>query len=526
MTIVKYGKKKTLIFLLALIAMKNTGSIFIAYIINQFIDAADTRNIELFLRFAGIGIIGLVLYMIVGVVVVKIQNKYIRDVNLKIKTTVLEHTFVDSVQSDDVTDTLSFMMNDLKLLEKQGIEGELTILGLVIQFVLAVVAALFYDWATALVFLVGGLIPSIVSKKSEPRIMKASEKWTQSNSEYTNYLENTLNGIQTIKTYKVGDAFINLIEQRMRQSELSLEVMNGVVGVVQTVITTIAYIFGIVLPFGFGVYRVIHGNLTLGGFMAVVQLNNSILNPLIGVLNLRNSLKSTTHISTKIAEMVKEPMSRKIHSNVDMVSSLEVKEVSLKIDDKTLFSDISLDIRPGDNVLIMAPSGVGKTSFLTALLGMRTFTSGEYMINNKDAQMIDGDTLFEYFSYVNQAPYVFNESLEFNLTLGESVSKERFEATLKATELDTLVHEKGLSYVIENSGTNLSKGQIQRIEIARALLSNRPIMLADEMTAALDTETGQRIRKMLLKSDVTLIEVAHHISETEKMSYDHVLNLS
>ena len=173
----------------------------------------------------------------------------------------------------------------------------------------------------------------------------------------------------------------------------------------------------------------------------------------------------------------------------------------------------------------MAPSGWGKTTLLRNLIGQLAPNQGTVQIDN---QSVNGywSKAHQYFGYVNQKPFIFNRDLEFNLTLGQKFSPSELQDAIEKSGLDELVAQKGLSYQVGQAGSNLSGGQIQRVEIARSLLAKRPILLADEATSALDGPLSLKIHQTLLKNpEIAVIEVAHKISEEEKKLFDRVLIL-
>lgn len=207
-------------------------------------------------------------------------------------------------------------------------------------------------------------------------------------------------------------------------------------------------------------------------------------------------------------------------------NQLSVEKLTYTVDDKAILKNVSFTVNANEKVLLMAPSGFGKTTLLRLLVGQLKPTSGSIIINQ---QNITGNWLksHDYFGYINQKPFMFDRSLLFNLTLGKKYSEAELQNAIKLAGLYELVNEKGLDYQIGQNGNNLSGGQIQRIEIARSILAKRPILLADEATSALDNELSLQIHQVLLKnSNFVVIEVAHKISHQEKEMFDRIIDLS
>ena len=113
----------------------------------------------------------------------------------------------------------------------------------------------------------------------------------------------------------------------------------------------------------------------------------------------------------------------------------------------------------------------------------------------------------------------------FNLTLGKNISREKVEEVCDNLDLSELVKEKGFDYQLGEAADKLSGGQLARIELARAILMKRPVLLLDEINASLDKKTSDIIHKYLLASKLTFIEVIHHYEEDELKQYDEILNL-
>ena len=113
----------------------------------------------------------------------------------------------------------------------------------------------------------------------------------------------------------------------------------------------------------------------------------------------------------------------------------------------------------------------------------------------------------------------------FNLTLGESISREKVEKICDKLDLRNLIKEKGLDYRLGEEADKLSGGQLARIELARAILMARPVLLLDEINASLDKRTSEFIHQYLLNSNLTFIEVIHHYEKDDLNRYDKILDL-
>lgn len=150
-------------------------------------------------------------------------------------------------------------------------------------------------------------------------------------------------------------------------------------------------------------------------------------------------------------------------------------------------------------------------------------TAANILIDN---QKVKADQISNLFAYSSQSPVIFADTLWFNLTLGEKLPVDEVEQVCKQLELDTMVEEKGFDYQLGDNADKLSGGQLARIELARAILSKRPILLLDEINASLDQATSAAIHQILLDSNLTFVEVIHHYQVADLDKYDQVINLA
>lgn len=132
----------------------------------------------------------------------------------------------------------------------------------------------------------------------------------------------------------------------------------------------------------------------------------------------------------------------------------------------------------------------------------------------------------DLFAYASQSPVIFADTLWFNLTLGANISREKVSEVCQKLGLDQIIAEKGWDYSLGDNADQLSGGQLARIELARAILADRSVLLLDEINASLDKKTSDQIHNYLLNSNLTFIEVIHHYEPADLKKYDQVIELN
>lgn len=523
MIIFKSKHKWLAIFTLFLMGLHSLNSVFLAVIISGIIDAATVGSMDIFVRNAVIGLIGFLIFTVIGLLMVKFRTDLIKRVNTSIKKVLIKDIVLFSENKEKHTNELSLMTNDLKQLETKGIEAELKMLQSIFTVIFAFIAAISFDLWITFVFFVGAFIPVVFSIKSQSKIAETSSKWTEANSLYTSRIKDFFNGIETVKTYQVEEKVINESSKEAERMENSLRKMNRTVETVDQIAYMTAMIFSVLMPFGVGVYRIIQFGVSIGSFMAIVQLSNSLTNPIMQIMQLYNGYGTVIGIKEKFFEALQRSNEElEVTYLKDKFKSIKIKNAQVKLGDTQIFDNLELDLKNGDKILVVGPSGEGKSTLLRVIQQSIPITEGVYKFNDKEVE----NSLMKMFSLIRQQPLMFNDSIKYNITLGEDYSDEEIMEVAQAAQIGELINQKGLDYEVGENGKNLSGGQKQRIEIARALIRKRPIILADEMTSALDEETSKLVREYITSSSETVIEVAHKVTDDERKLYDEIWDVT
>lgn len=521
----RYTSKIKVILYFLLSIVYALGNVVIAYVTKIMLNMAQFRqgSINKLIVVGLVGMLAIAVIMLANFIYRYLKCDIIKDINVHIKAKTM--AYLIEKQDDSQKDGLSLMTNDVKQIETLKITNELMIITEAISFVVAIVVGLLNSWLLTLLFIVTTIVPGIVQKFFTKKIQTKSAIWEKANANYTQKVSDGLDGAATADLYDVQVPIVGRVIVGAKRMEDALKSLNFTQAVAGEIILAVAEIFSFILPFLVGAILMYQGQIGAGTLVMIVQLSNDFVNPIINIFQQVNAIQSTKPMWDKVDQALKfSEVQPKAATSSDF-SGLNVDDLTYQVKDKTLFSDLDFSLKPNEKVLLMAPSGWGKTTLLKLFLGKLQPNNGQIYINQNSVTG-DWQAAHDNFSYVNQKPFIFDDTLKFNITLGRKADVATLDELAQKAGLSELVEEKGWDYQVGEKGANLSGGQIQRVEIARALLSKRPILLADEATSALDSKLSLEIHNTILKNpQIAVVEVAHKISDQEKALFDRIVEL-
>ncbi len=221
-------------------------------------------------------------------------------------------------------------------------------------------------------------------------------------------------------------------------------------------------------------------------------------------------------------EIVDKPNAAKLDARKGAIHFKNIDFAYPEQQDSTLFSKFNLDVRPGEKIGLVGPSGGGKTTVTMLLLRFMDVQSGAILIDDQDISKVTQQSLRNAIAYVPQDPMMFHRSIADNIRYGrlDATDEEVIKAAKQANAHEFIkTLPNGYETLVGERGTKLSGGQRQRVAIARAIISNAPILVLDEATSALDSESEKLIQdalQKLMRNRTTLV-VAHRLSTIQKM---------
>ena len=414
--------------------------------------------------------------------------------------------------SGDVMEIENSIMNSLDMLIKNPIL-------IIFYFVTMIVVSWKLTLFTLLVVPVLGWIMGAIGRKLKRQSLEAQEIWSDTMSQ----VEETLGGLRVIKAFiaeKKMSARFNAITDRLRFRTGRVSTRQALAHPVSEFLGTVLIM--IVLWFG--------GTLILGNnspidaptFMYYLVILYSIINPLKDLSKASYSIPKGLASVERVDKILNAPNPIKEKDKTvpirEFKDKIELDHVSFSYEDgKEILSDINITIEKGKTIAIVGASGAGKSTMVDLIPRFYDVTSGSIKIDGVDIKDFTLTDLRSLMGYVNQEPILFNDTIFGNIAFGvENATMEQVTEAAKVANAHDFIMEKEEGYMtnIGDRGVKLSGGQRQRMSIARAILKNPPILILDEATASLDTESERLVQDALdhLMSTRTTIAIAHRLS--------------
>lgn len=282
-----------------------------------------------------------------------------------------------------------------------------------------------------------------------------------------------------------------------------------------------------------GLILVEYNDLSIGMMFAMFGYIWFIMTPVQDILTIQYSYASASAAIKRINKI----LDLKTEKNGKEELCSEDKKVHIKLDnlcfsynkEKTILQDISFDIPAGEKVALIGASGSGKTTLAQLISGFYSKKSGDIIYNDISIEKLNRQSLRDNIFLVLQMPILFNNSLRFNITMGnESITDTQIHEALKIAQLDDVVEKmtEGLDTIVGRHGVRLSGGQRQRLSIARMIIANPAVVIFDESTSALDVHTEAKLFNALIPvlKDKTVITIAHRLSTVKNANMIYVLD--
>jgi len=466
-------------------------------------------------------------YMMAGIsqtIVYKMRN----EVNEKL--TRLPLKYYDKNTKGDI---LSRTTNDIENVSgvigqalTQVITSIATIIGILVMMISI---SLPLTGITILIIPISVLIISIIARKSQKYFTK---QWDVT-GELNGHVEEMFTGHQIVKAFGNEDKSIekfNKLNEELYRSSYKAQFISGIIKPIMDFGSNINYVIICLV----GAVKVTSGNMAIGDIQAFMQYSRQFNQPIGQLSNIINSIQSAIASAERVFELLDEE--EEVRENPEPVEIKELKG-NVKLDnvdfsyseDKKLIQNMNLDIKPGQKVAIVGPTGAGKTTIVNLLMRFYDVDKGSILVDGLNIKSMKRGYLRNLYGMVLQDTWLFNGTVKENISYGkEKATDEEIIEAAKAACAHHFISmlPKGYETILDEDATNISQGQKQLLTIARAFLANSPIIILDEATSSVDTRTEKLIQEAMdrLMKGRTSFVIAHRLSTIKNADIILVMN--
>lgn len=265
---------------------------------------------------------------------------------------------------------------------------------------------------------------------------------------------------------------------------------------------------------------------TIGGIFAAMQISDLISAPFINISSALGTCFAAKSVKNELFKDFDEPgaSADKTYLRGD-IARIELRNVSFSYggnEPNRIFNGIDLAFEQGKKYLLVGANGCGKSTLLKLMAGVYQDYQGEILVNTIELKRLNPEDLFMRMGYVEQSPFMFNDSFRNNVTLFGSYPQAQVDSVLSKVRLG--IKDTGREYA--DSAVSLSGGEQQKIALARVMLQNKKWLLLDEATSSMDAKSGGEIERMLINNpELTLIHVAHKLTPDIALKYDAIIQI-
>ncbi|HIQ95028.1 MAG TPA: ABC transporter ATP-binding protein [Candidatus Limivivens merdigallinarum] len=424
-------------------------------------------------------------------------------------------------ESRTTGEVLSRVTNDIDTLQQslnQSITQLITSVTMLIGvFIMMIRISVLMTVCAVLILPVSMLIISVV--------MKHSQKYFQQQQAFlgdvNGQVEEIYGGHNIVKVFNKEESVTETFRatnQRLYESAWKSQFFSGMMMPIMSFVGNIGYVMAALL----GGWLAIQGAIEVGQIQSFFQYIRNFTQPIQQIAQVGNLLQSTAAASERVFEFLDEEEEVQTVENPVHIDKLEgnvtFEHVSFGYDPNAIIiHDFSADVKQGQKVAIVGPTGAGKTTLIKLLMRFYDVNGGSIKVDGHDIRDFNRSELREMFGMVLQDTWLFNGTIEENIRYGKlDATEDEVRAAARAAHADSFIRSLPGGYQMElnEETSNISQGQKQLLTIARAILADPPILILDEATSSVDTRTEIRIQKAMdnLMKGRTSFVIAHRLS--------------
>lgn len=448
-----------------------------------------------------------------------ITQKLVTDLRRKLNVR-LSHLPLKFFDTHNTGDLLSRVTNDIDNINNTFQQIFIQTVTSVVTFIGVFVIMLTYNWTMTVWSLaplpVGAAIALVILNRSK-RYFRAAWRYT---GDVNGHIEEMFTNHRIVRIFgheKQAIEEFQALNESLYETNRKAQFLSGLLGPLINFANNIGYVFVCVI----GGMLIMKGEESIGAITVFMAYSKLFLQPLIDLSNIVNNLQSSLASAERVFEIINEPEEVPDTPTCEISNPkgyVSFEHVNFCYEaEKPLYDDFNLEVKPGQLIAIVGPTGAGKTTLVNLLMRFYEIQGGAIQVDGVDIRDLSRKNLRDIFGMVLQDTWLFKGTVRENITYGkDGVSEEAFRAAVEMARVEPFIHTlpDGYDTVLDDGGSNLSAGQKQLLTIARAIISDPSILILDEATSSVDTRTESQIQAAMnnLMHGRTNFVIAHRLS--------------
>ena len=468
---------------------------------------------------------------LLNIVMIRLSRRVSRQMRHDVfeRLSALPVSYFDRFQTGDIISTITY---DVDTVNQSLSTDLLQILQSIVTVTVSFVMMLTIAPQLVLIFLVTIPITILFTRWQTKRVRPLFRRRSARLGQLNGFVEEMLNGQKTIRSYGREDAVMEEFDKKNNAAveaytvaEIHGTITGPSVNCINNLSLALVCVFGSVL--------FLQGKVGLGDLSSFVQYSRKFSGPINEIANIIAELQSAFAAAERVFTLIdaepEAPDAADAEELTDVKGDVRFEQVDFSYDPgKPIIQGLNFHAAPGSLTAIVGPTGAGKTTIINLLMRFYDVNGGAVLVDGKDIRTLTRASLRKAFTMVLQDTWLFHGTIFDNIAYGKpGATMEEVVAAAKAAHIHSYISRlpQGYNTVLSDNGTSISKGQKQLLTIARAMLLDAHMLILDEATSNVDTQTEQQIQAAMrqLMQGKTCFVIAHRLSTIR--SADHILVL-
>ena len=468
---------------------------------------------------------------LLNIVMIRLSRRVSRQMRHDVfeRLSALSVSYFDRFQTGDIISTITY---DVDTVNQSLSTDLLQILQSIVTVTVSFVMMLTIAPQLVLIFLITIPITILFTRWQTKRVRPLFRRRSARLGQLNGFVEEMLNGQKTIRSYGREDAVLEEFDKKNNAAveaytvaEIHGTITGPSVNCINNLSLALVCVFGSVL--------FLRGKVGLGDLSSFVQYSRKFSGPINEIANIIAELQSAFAAAERVFTLIdaepEAPDAADAEELTDVKGDVRFEQVDFSYDPgKPIIQGLNFHAAPGSLTAIVGPTGAGKTTIINLLMRFYDVNGGAVLVDGKDIRTLTRASLRKAFTMVLQDTWLFHGTIFDNIAYGKpGATMEEVVAAAKAAHIHSYISRlpQGYNTVLSDNGTSISKGQKQLLTIARAMLLDAHMLILDEATSNVDTQTEQQIQAAMrqLMQGKTCFVIAHRLSTIR--SADHILVL-